>query len=451
MIPKYQFVVVASARWETEWIAEWLSYYREIGFDHAYIYCNDDEPEDLFRALIPFVHGNAPFVTFHHHGIQGVQEQCFTHFLRNHVNDCSWFSFFDIDEFLLLRHHDTIAEFMRSLPTAADAVHFNSLNAGYNGHVERPSGLAVKLFNRRETKVGGFTKFVARTDAFAPDQLVAAFAAGWLHNAALLLKPHSRNVNVLGMDMTSYYDDVHNNWVKHSIDTVGFHESLIDIAFLYHIPMKSEGDMLRRLKRGVGGDQACQEVWQAFVDKGPDAVRARLATPNEVLETRLTDIWAKIEARARVGQIAPGPPGENLAKNCEALQSSISEYSTYLDPAKDAEGVVNGKPTGRHHHCTSVEMNPWWQVKLRGAAFISEIRVYNRVDFLRGRLRNFTLKSSLDGEVWETLSEKFDGQPFGGVDGQYFCWRPAATHEARFIMICGVGECALDLDQVEVY
>ena len=450
MSAKYNFVLVASARWETEWIVEWLIYHREVGFDHAYLYCNDDDPKDLFNAVLPFTTGPDPFVTFHHHGLQGQQEQMFIHFLRNHVEDCVWFSFIDIDEFLLLRHHDSISEFINYLPVAADAVHFNSVNAGYNGYVERPSGLAIKLFNRRANWADGFTKCVVRTAAYDPSRLAAAFAGVWWHNITAILKLGSKIVNVLCMDMTNYYFDFNKEWGE--MNTPEFHRAAIDTGCIYHIGMKSEGDMLRRFQRGVGGEQYVQEVWKDLYDKGHDAVIAYLAPFHEVVETRLTTIWERLEARAYSGQIAAAPPGENLAKGCEALQSSTSIHSVFPENvAKDAANVVNGRPTGRHHHCTEIELDPWWQVKLREVVSVKEIRIFNRVDNARDRLRNFILKSSLDGENWEILCKKHDDKPFGGVDGQYFSWLSTEPCRTLFVRFCCSGVCLIDLDQVEVY
>ena len=450
MARQHNFVIVASSRWETEWIAEWLIYHRAIGFDHAYLYCNDDDPVDFYNAVLPFCQGSDPFVTFHHHGIQGQQEQMFLHFMRNHVRNCEWFAFIDIDEFILLRHANTIDVFIDTLPMAADSIHFNSVNAGYNGYVERPRGLAIKLFNRRANWADAFTKCVTRTSAYDPSRIEAAFAGVWWHNISAIVKPGSKVINVLGMDMTDFYLDVHKSWAQ--FNTAEFHERLIDTACLYHIGMKSEGDMLRRLQRGVGGEQSCQEVWQSIIDAGPEAVRAFLRPFHEVEETRLVEVWSSLEDKAYVGQIAAPPPGENLARDCECMQSSTSIHSVFPESvARDAGNVVNGKPTGRHHHCTEIEMDPWWQVKLKKPTSIREIRIFNRVDGARDRLRNFILKGSLDGLSWEVIFEKRDDISFGGVDGRFFCWQPQSAQTIAYMRFCGIGQCLLDLDQVEVF
>lgn len=69
--PRFKFTIVACARWENNYIAEWLNYYRAIGFDHVFLYCNDDDPTALFEKVLPFTLGLNPFVTFRFYPIRG--------------------------------------------------------------------------------------------------------------------------------------------------------------------------------------------------------------------------------------------------------------------------------------------------------------------------------------------------------------------------------------------
>lgn len=71
--PKHQSSMVACARWETQYILEWITYHRSIGFDHLYLYCNDDDPTALYEKVMPFTVGENPFVTFIHYNYTGLQ------------------------------------------------------------------------------------------------------------------------------------------------------------------------------------------------------------------------------------------------------------------------------------------------------------------------------------------------------------------------------------------
>jgi len=110
--PKYRFSIAACARWETPYIVEWLTYHRAIGFDHVFLYCNDDDPAELSEKVAAFTQGNEPFVTFSHHAARGEQAQMYRHFLQNHVHKSEWFGFLDIDEFLHLPADERISDFM---------------------------------------------------------------------------------------------------------------------------------------------------------------------------------------------------------------------------------------------------------------------------------------------------------------------------------------------------
>jgi hypothetical protein len=79
---KHHFSLVACARWEEMQIQEWLEYHKSIGFDHVYLYSNDDDPTRLFRAVAPYTYGTEPFVTFRHWPCVGEQVPIHLHFLE---------------------------------------------------------------------------------------------------------------------------------------------------------------------------------------------------------------------------------------------------------------------------------------------------------------------------------------------------------------------------------
>ncbi len=55
LAPKYKFSIAACARWETKNISEWIAYHRAIGFEHIYLYCNDNDPAELYECLLPLL------------------------------------------------------------------------------------------------------------------------------------------------------------------------------------------------------------------------------------------------------------------------------------------------------------------------------------------------------------------------------------------------------------
>ena len=131
-MPEFQHVICANARWESRYIAEWLRYYQRLGFDHVFLYCNDDTPDEMAQAAAPFMVGEKPFVTFRHHGVQGEQFRMYRHFLQTDAQRCGWIGFFDIDEFLRLKPGQTIGDFMRDFQDV-DCVLFYWLFFGTSG------------------------------------------------------------------------------------------------------------------------------------------------------------------------------------------------------------------------------------------------------------------------------------------------------------------------------
>ncbi len=444
--PAYRYALVACARWEADSIVEWLTFHRLIGFEHVYLYCNDEDPRELYQAIMPF----GAFVTFHHYGLQGHQEHMYRHFLLNHVNETESFAFLDIDEFLLLRHCDSIAEFVAQYQNV-DAIHFNSVDVSYGGYETRPPGPVIRNYRFRSKTAAGFTKCIARSSAFDLSKLVHALFGAWWHNIDLILNDDAKIVNVLGIDMRGYYPDLDNRWRALS-SIPSFHERLIDAAFIFHVGMKSEQDLLRRYQRGTGGSFFAQTVWRDIHKLGPEEVRKTLNRFDFEEEARLVELMDAALSHAFDGQIVPPPPGKNLALGCCATQSSICSWSRHQNISLDAEGPINGKAHGLWSHHTDTEDDPWWQVDLGAISTVREIRIFNRIDAVRDRFRNFVIRGSLDGEEWFVVHMKNDDHPFGGLDGFPFIWRaPNDSIALRYLRIQGIGHSCLDLDQVEIY
>jgi len=112
VLPRHRTAVVVCARWETDYIEEWLTYYQCIGYGHVYLYCNDDDPAALYEKALPFTTGTSPFVTFIHFKGQGLQYAMYMHFIANYAAEVAWVSFFDVDEFLRIAVGSRIDAFL---------------------------------------------------------------------------------------------------------------------------------------------------------------------------------------------------------------------------------------------------------------------------------------------------------------------------------------------------
>jgi Glycosyltransferase family 92 len=108
---------------EVRSIVEWLAHYKALGFTDFVIYDNEstdgterilevlDEAGELIRLEWPHSMGERP------------QRAAYEHMRKNSTVD--WIAFFDADEFLLLRHDRTIADFLARFDDEVSAVSIN--------------------------------------------------------------------------------------------------------------------------------------------------------------------------------------------------------------------------------------------------------------------------------------------------------------------------------------
>ncbi len=448
--PKYKSAIVACARWEADNILEWVAYHKSLGFEHIYLYCNDDDPAELYERLCPLIVGISPFVTFLYQPLIGVQTAMYKHFLRTAARDTEWLMFLDIDEFVVLKQHSDIQAFIREYERDCDAIYLNWAFFGNNGHVSRPSGNVLTQYIRRDRFVNPYTKMLTRVASLDLHRIVEDAETGFWHDWKDNLSGTVRRRNVLRDDMAGYYDDFPEG-PRRYLDQDDRHARILQIAAIYHFAFRSEDDINRRIRRGVSGDFDGQLAFKNVVDRGE--LRSFLEVYNQVEDTYLKDYWHSLLERAVSTSIIPPAPGVNIALGKPADQSSRCEWSKGTTTQDDAAGAVSGVISGRGAFHTDHDDWPWWSVDLGETTPITEVRLYNRMDNteVKGRASRFRIQLSGDGERWETAFAKTDGVAFGGVDGQPFIWRPGRPMDARFVRIQLLGRDFLHLDQVEVY
>lgn len=93
--------LVCIAKNEDNYIKEWVYYNSILGFNKIFIYQNDWRTDFNFFCLekIEFDGPAAQIVAYNH-------------FLSNYSKDFDWVAFFDVDEFLVLKKHNNIREFL---------------------------------------------------------------------------------------------------------------------------------------------------------------------------------------------------------------------------------------------------------------------------------------------------------------------------------------------------
>ena len=109
---KMRSCVVAIAKYENDYIREWIEYNLNLGFDHIFIGDNnDDHIEDIFTVVNDYVKdGKVTIINIKDYNI--TQNQFYHHVYKNLVGSFDWVLFYDIDEFLVLNKHKTVNEYL---------------------------------------------------------------------------------------------------------------------------------------------------------------------------------------------------------------------------------------------------------------------------------------------------------------------------------------------------
>ena len=447
---RYAFSIATCARWETDNIAEWILYHKSLGFEHFYIYCNDDDPTDLHREILPFNAGAVPLVTFHHFSLQGLQTHMLRHYLTTHRDETEWAMFLDVDEFLRLSQHASIADFVQTMPPQADTIYVNWLFFGNSGFRERAVGSTLLNYTRRSATPHVFTKSLTRTSKITQAMVDATRSVHFWHTWQEEIGEALNAVNVLGEPMHKYMVNFPDGALQF-INEGGRAQRLIDHAVVHHYAFRSEDEFLRRIKRGLGGEFAGQQEWKTLYDEG--RVQSFLAPLNEVEDLSLQRYWRAYLGRAWDNSIIPRPRSSNIAVGSDAIQSSVGPWSRLQDARAEAAGLVSGRIANAHQSHTDLEENPWWQVEFSKVRMVAEIRIYNRIDQpdIASRTRNLRIHGSIGGVAWSELYRRDSDIPFGGADGYPLIIRLTQPFACTLLRIIVVGHTYLHFDQVEVY
>jgi len=287
-MPKYKFSLIACSRWEENDIVEWIEYHRSIGFDHVYIYSNDDDPYTQLARLQPYLLRSNPFVTYMFWPIIGEQLPIYKHFLNAHKHDTEWACFLDIDEFLVLKNCNDIGTFMREFEVGCDCVYFNWVNFGNNGKLVRDNKSILLELIKRCAGVDVHTKTVFRTECVTAEGAEAGLSSthfAFTHFWNNYPFEGFRIRNILGDDVSWYTDEFPAKAFRYLSDTA-VRDKILDKGYVAHFQLKSEEDFMRRARRGGFVEQV---VWQNKYESGEHTTI--LNALNQVEDSYLRDYW----------------------------------------------------------------------------------------------------------------------------------------------------------------
>ena len=216
-VDKGQVCIVAILKGEEPFIDEWIAYHRIIGVDHFFLYDND--PQGPLRHLLePY----AEYVTVidwpgTHEELPGrnTQTKAYEDSLRRIRH--TWVAFIDGDEFIVLRQHPNLPQFLAGFDDVG-AVLLTWHLFGHNGYETNPKDLITVALTRRRATPGRRTKSINRVEAIA--SITSAHHCN-LHPGHLMVdankRPYSSDLYAGKTDVAHinhYMCRSHENWMK---------------------------------------------------------------------------------------------------------------------------------------------------------------------------------------------------------------------------------------------
>jgi hypothetical protein len=259
-----------------------VEYHQSIGFQHFYIYSNDDDHYDLAEALLPYI--KQRLVTYTYCPQLGAQAAMYQHFQQTYLKDCNWVSFLDIDEFYALPGYD---DNIHNIVTDINrpSIQFNWKLFGTSGFETRPLGSVLRQYVMRKDELDLHTKNISHRS------VVEKHLMGlWMHCWPRWI---TEAVNVLGDDVNTAL------WVYEEVDKTPFrkyldqnYQTISDVATVHHYSTKSEADLQRRVDRCIIADYKMMNI---YTDMANDPVKKQtyIDENNQVVDMYLTRYWQK--------------------------------------------------------------------------------------------------------------------------------------------------------------
>ncbi len=144
--------LVCIAKNEDDYIQEWIDYHKKIGFDDIFIYQNDwrwdGESENVHKIVLDG---------------KNMQKTAYNVFYNTYGKNYDWVAFFDIDEFLVLKKHSQIKDFISEY-SEYNSIGINWVLFGDNGHDKLGEEKSViKRFTKRQNGVNQHVKSIVKT------------------------------------------------------------------------------------------------------------------------------------------------------------------------------------------------------------------------------------------------------------------------------------------------
>jgi hypothetical protein len=143
--------LVCIAKNEDNYIEEWIDYHKKIGFDTIFIYQNDWVCTTEDNNIVKIVFNG-----------ESKQISAYNDFIQKYHQEYQWAAFFDVDEFLVLKKHNTIKDFLFDYQTL-NSIGVNWVFFGNNGNESVNGDYSVlRRFTKRQKTIDPHIKTILK-------------------------------------------------------------------------------------------------------------------------------------------------------------------------------------------------------------------------------------------------------------------------------------------------
>jgi len=174
-LKKYSISIVCIFKNEQNYMEEWLDYHKAQGFDHIFMYCND---QDITKY--PYLQNNkyTNFITItdwtnkKNNGSETIQRQAYGHCIQTYSHLTQFLLLLDLDEFVVpIKGYRKVSDYFNSLKNNWNNIKsfkIQRYDFGSSGHIHKPFGLVMSNYKFHE-KICSSYKAMANTDFVKKD------------------------------------------------------------------------------------------------------------------------------------------------------------------------------------------------------------------------------------------------------------------------------------------
>lgn len=156
----YNLSIAAIFKNEAEFLREWITYHQLIGVDHIYLYNNfsDDNYSNILEKFI-----EEKYITLIDWPVDHGQLAAYNHCLNNFSVESNWIAFIDIDEFICLKEHLSIKDFLLKYKNYPSLL-LNWKMFGTSGIIDRDKDkLIIEQFTSSWSRMTNIGKSIVNT------------------------------------------------------------------------------------------------------------------------------------------------------------------------------------------------------------------------------------------------------------------------------------------------